>query len=345
MLPNLLRKSSMCAALTLLLFSCRQPIDIDTDRSVVPTNLPEITDFSPKAVKLGDRITITGKNFVNVQRVTLDTLTLDSIVIISPNRISARIPANPEYRFTRIYNIAVTTRVGVAESKQQIAVAYSSMTGFISLNDQPLDSVIIMATHSPKNWVGQAMTGYSYPKSSGFYSVALLSLNTGLLYTTVVNGTDFTIRPFLDGYAFSPVEQSVTIRSIQAIGETEFKASKVPTETMPTVTSISPNMASSFSGGTETGTTIVLGGKGFTGVRKVMIGIPYPASPGSSALSVGYTEATTVTINSDNQITVTLPRLDRTKTVSGRTYTNCQIYLVRDDASLLAPQRISITYI
>jgi hypothetical protein len=129
------------------------------------------------------------------------------------------------------------------------------------------------------------------------------------------------------------------------VGETEFKASKVPTETMPTVTSISPNTASSFSGGTETGTTIVLGGKGFTGVRKVMLGIPYPASPGSLAVSVGYTEATAVTINSDNQITVTLPRLDRTTTVSGKTYTNCHIYLLRDDASLLAPQRVSITYI
>ncbi|MBL7992284.1 MAG: IPT/TIG domain-containing protein [Candidatus Kapabacteria bacterium] len=242
--------------------------------------------------------------------------------------------------------MSVTTRVGIATSNYQIALTNGSITGFISIDKKPFDSVVVMVTHAPKNWLGQTLTGYTANMSfSGFYIIALTSLNIGTSNIAITDGADFSIRPFLHGYAFSPAEQTVIIQNGRTVGETEFKASKVLTETMPTVTSISPNMASSFSGGTETGTTIVLGGKGFTGVRKVMIGIPYPASPGSSAISVSYTEATAVTINSDNQITVTLPRLDRTKTVSGRTYANCQIYLVRDDASLLAPQRISITYI
>jgi hypothetical protein len=348
MLQNLLRKSSMYAALTLLLFSCRQPIDLDTDRTVVATNLPEITDFSPKVGWLGDRITITGKNFVNVQKVMLDTLTLDSIIVENRNRMSARIPNHilqGAVNTSRTYKISVTTSIGVAEAQQKIALSVTSITGFISLNEQPLDSVVVVITYVAKNLATQTLTGYGINmKSPGFYDIWSNNINTGS-NTNIPNGSDFTIRPFLSGYAFSPAEQTVIIQNGRTVGETEFKASKVPTETMPTVTSISPNTASSFSGGTETGITIVLGGKGFTGVRKVMLGIPYPASPGSLAVSVGYTEATAVTINSDNQITVTLPRLDRTTTVSGKTYTNCHIYLLRDDASLLAPQRVSITYI
>lgn len=357
MFSPFLRKSSMYAALTLLLFSCRQPIDIDTDRTVVPTNLPEITDFAPKVGWLGDRIIITGKNFVNVQKVMLDTLTLDSVVVISPNRISARIPDRvssdgfTQFLWTqsiinRASNMSVTTRVGIATSNYQLALANGSITGFISIEKKPFDSVVVMVTHASKNWIGQTLTGYGASLGfSGFYRIALTSLNIGTSNTAITDGADFSIRPFLTGYTFSPAEQTIIIQNGRTVGETEFKASKVPTEIMPSVTSITPNTASSFSGGTETGTTIVLNGKGFTGVRKVMIGIPYPASPGSSAISVGYTEATAVTINSDNQITVKLPRLDRTKTVSGKTYTNCQIYLLRDDASLLAPQRINITYI
>ena len=72
MFKRFLSVTSLYTALALLLFSCRQPIDLDIDRSVVATNLPEITDFSPKVVRDGDRITITGKNFVNVKKVMLD---------------------------------------------------------------------------------------------------------------------------------------------------------------------------------------------------------------------------------------------------------------------------------
>ncbi len=348
MVQRFLSIISLCAALTLLLFSCRQPIDLDVDRSVVATNLPEITDFSPKVVRIrnGDRITITGKNFVNVKKVMIDTLTLDSIIIENRGRISARVPNQAprgSITISRTYKISVFTPIGVTESQQKVALADNSLTGFISFNEQPLDSVVIIATYTAKNLVTQTLTGYGINmKSSGFYDIWIPNINAGSF--TVPNGANFTVRPFLSGYTFTPAEQTVTFQNQQGIGETEFKASKVPPDKMPEFTSITPSTGYSFSGSAETGTLIELRGKGFTGLRKIMIGIPYQA-PGSQSIRVEYTEATEFTMKSDGELSVRLPRFDRTKALSGRTYPNCQIYLLRDDASILAPQRISITYI
>ncbi len=346
MLTKFFYSAGVCVVLMMFTASCRQPIDLDTDRTVVPTNLPEITDFSPKAGWMGDRITITGKNFVNVQKVMMDTLTLDSVVVESPNQISAYIPYSHFYISDRIYKLSVVTKLGIAESKEVIGLSNGSIAGFVSFDSAPLDNVILVATHSPKNWTGQAISGRDYNmKSSGFYAIQLSSINTGVLYSSVINGAVFNIRPFLSGYTFTPTESNVLIQNLQAVGNNEFKAKAVPAEKLPEVTSVTPNAASSFSGGAETGTDVVLRGKGFAKIQKVMLGISYPSSPGSTSVSYGYAEATTFTIDGDNQLTIRLPRLDRTKTVSGKTYTNCQIYLLTDEGSLLAPQRISITYI
>ncbi len=346
MIQRFLSVTSFCAALALLLFSCRQPIDLDVDRSVVATNLPEITDFSPKVVRNGDRIMITGKNFVNVKKVMLDTLVLDSIIIENRGRMTARVlnqASQGTIRMSRAYKISVFTPIGVAESRQKIALSDYSITGFISFNEQPLDSVIIIATYTTKSLVTQTLTGHGINmKSSGFYDIWIPNINSGSF--NVPNGADFTVRPFLSGYAFSPSEQTVTFQNQQGVGGTEFKASKVPADKMPEFTSITPSTGYSFSGSAETGTLIELRGKGFTGLRKIMIGIPYQI-PGTQSVTVGYTEATEFTMKSDGELSVRIPRFDRTKALSGRTYTNCQIYLLRDDASILAPQRISITYI
>jgi|GEM_PF-5828149 len=335
MLSNLFRKSSMCAALTLLLFSCRQPIDIDTDRTVVPTNLPEITDFSPKIGWLGDRIIITGKNFVDVQKVMLDTLTLDSVVVESRNRISAHLPdlsivtAPMSVNFGQ-RTLSITTKIHTALAQAKSFVfARGVVVGKVSLENQLLDSVnfyIINQTKSSTDFT----TSDLYPFGKGWYSITYSSLFAGTANTT----ENLVIQPFKNGYSFIPPTRSVrTLELYKALGEQDFEAKQISSEQLPTVTSITPNFGKSFSGSPETGTDIELQGKGFSSVRKIIIAGP------------SYAEATTFRIENDAQITVRLPRFDRMKALSGRTYTNCKVYLLLENGSYLAPQRISITYI
>lgn len=338
MLQNLLRKSSVCAVLTLFLFSCRQPIDLDTDRTVVPTNLPEITDFSPKA-GLEGRVTITGKNFVNVQTVKLDTLTLDSVVVESPTLLHAYIPYIyiPIRMSFGVLSLSVTTKRGTSQASEGFVYAYGTATGKIVLNKQPLDSTILYVSSPSDNFTNiMAASTPGFPK--GWY--LLYYVNDPGTYNT----KEAIIHPFKSGYSFSPVERRI-VRGSNIVGGQDFEATPIPSERLPSVTSVSPNSGQSF-GWQKNGTTITLGGTGLTSVKKVVIVIPYPsyelANP--SATTLGYTEAKEITIDSDNQITMKLPQLDGTRVIPGRPY-NCQIYLLLENGSVAVPQRISITYL
>ncbi|MFY7999955.1 MAG: IPT/TIG domain-containing protein [Candidatus Kapaibacteriota bacterium] len=335
MFKRFLSVTSLYAALALLLFSCRQPIDLDIDRSVVATNLPEITDFSPKVGWLGDRITITGKNFTNVKNVMLDTLILDSVVVESRTRISAKIPALSVA--TAPFSIplarralSVTTKLGTASAQtQDFIFARGAVIGRIMAENQPLDSVIFNIVNQTNNWSSIGILE-GHPFGRGWYSFRYSSLSSGAVNTT----EDIVIQPFKSGYSFSPPTRNIrTLEWNKALAEQDFEAKRVPSDQLPLVSSITPNFGKSYSGAAETGTDIVLQGRGFATVRKIVV------------VGVGYTEATIFRVENDSRITVRIPRFDRFQALSGRTYTNCQIYLLRDDGSYLAPQRISITYI
>ena len=334
MFSSFLRKSSVCAALILLLFSCRQPQDLDTDRRVVPTNLPEIIDFSPKAGNWSTRITINGKNFVNVQRVMLDTLILDSVVVESPTRIQAKIPgARQPYGF--LY-LSVTTGRGTAKASEGFVRAWGIASGKITLDKQPLDSTILYLS-KPLNNVTTIIAANILGLPKGWF----------ILYGSELGGDDskeIILRPFKSGYSFAPNERRF-LKGLDIIGGQDFEATRLPPERLPSVTSITPSVGASY-GWSETGTTIVLAGTGFTKVKKAVIVTPYPspdlANPHSTTL--GYKEAKAITIENDNKISIAIPRLDGTKAIPGRTY-NCQIYLLTDEGSIVAPQRVNITYL
>ena len=337
----------------IVLTSCRQPLDIDANRTITPTNLPEIIDVTPRVTQLGDRITIVGNNFVNVRNVFWDTIPLDSLTVSSPNRIIARVPSRFDPAqigrfYNQAYNISVVTRVGTAQSEQFLGMSFGSIAGYISIDNTPLDSVIVVAVHEAKNWVTQTITSNGLQlRSPGFYSMPLSNINTGSGYSTILAGADFKVRPFLHGYSFVPVERTVIVDRFgnKINGETEFTAKRLPITSMPEVHSISPINGSSFSGSPETGTIITLRGKNMNAVKQIMVGVPYPVSFGSSVTTIRYVETINIRRESDEIVQFRIPRLDRTITVSGRTYTNCQIYLLLENGSYLAPQRISVTYI
>lgn len=345
MRSHILRTIATGVALTLLLFSCRQPQDLDTDRTVVPTNLPEIIDFSPKAG--AGRITITGKNFVNVQMVKLDTLTLDSVVVESSTLLHAYIPFGYRYLSNRTYipitmpwgvlNLSVITKRGTTQATEGFVYAYGTASGKIILNKQPLDSTLLYVSSPTDNF-----TNIMAANTAGF------PIGWYLLYYGNDPGYYITkeaiVRPYKSGYSFSPMERRI-VRGLNIVGGQDFEASPIPPERLPSVTSITPSVGASY-GWSETGTTIVLSGTGFNKVKKAVIVTPYPspemANPYSTTL--GYKEAKAITIESDNKLSIAIPRLDGTKAIPGRTY-NCQIYLLTDEGSIVAPQRISITYL
>ncbi len=146
MRSHLLHIFGISAVLTLLLFSCRQAQDLDTDRTVVPTNLPEITDFSPKAGYLGDTITIIGKNFLNVESVGIDKLPITSYKIVSSNRIVAILPTEAVITtMAQLFRqgfltLNVATKLGTASAPSSFVMAQGMITGKIMLANAPLDS-------------------------------------------------------------------------------------------------------------------------------------------------------------------------------------------------------------
>lgn len=337
MLTKFFYYAGVCVVLMMFTASCRQPIDLDTDRTVVPTNLPEITDFSPKAGWMGDRITITGKNFVNVQKVMLDTLTLDSVVVESPTQISAHIPeSRPPFipPSTGLKTINLRTKRGAAASNEKsFAFTLRSIVGRVTSGSQLLDSLVFLVVNTNNATTRIETFAFANFSPTGWYAIGY---STG--YTGNLNETEnTTIRPFRNGYSFSPRTRSVqTLPGYTPIGGQDFEGKPLADNLLPSVISITPNSGFSYSGSAEIGTTLALRGTNFSTVKKIIVG--YPAAQ-------NFSEVLDFTINNDNQITLKLPRFDPTKALSGKTYTNCQIYLLTDEGSLLAPQRISITYI
>ncbi len=165
------------------------------------------------------------------------------------------------------------------------------------------------------------------------------------------NPEEIIIRPIRSGYGFRPVERIVSARGGRRLTiAQDFEAFITPAQQMPEVTSVVPNSGRSFSDTSQQiGTTITLTGKGFSEVRKVLIGVPYTYTAALNLIhhfvsSVIFSEASVVQIANDSQMTIRLPRLQSQLAIRGGQYVNCRILILRDDTSLLVPQRISIQY-
>jgi hypothetical protein len=346
MVSPFLRLSSICAALTILLVSCRQPLDLDTDRTIVPTNAPEITDFSPKVGTFDEKITIVGKNFLNVERVMLDNIRLDSVRVENRNRITAQLPfgraAAGVYK-SGLRSFSVTTKSGVGVSRPEFALAWGMILGKITMNGKPLDSTEIFFRNVIRDKSGKASTSPRSLFSGDFAKGWFLANLQNIFSPSTFDSEEFTIRPFRSGYTFIPPERTIVTAGRGRITQVqEFEAVPTPQENMPTISAITPDTASSSgASGTPTGTEITIRGKGLSGVRRVLIGVLYP--PFLRAGEYIYSEATILSVESDTQVTVRLPRLPSGYVVLGTVYTNCHVYVIRDDTSLLAPQRITVT--
>jgi hypothetical protein len=345
MRSHLLHIFGISAVLTLLLFSCRQAQDLDTDRTVVPTNVPEITDFSPKVGTFDEKITIVGKNFLNVERVMLDNIQLDSVRVENRNRITAQLPfgraAAGVYK-SGLRSLSVTTKSGVGISRPEFALAWGMILGRITMNGTPLGGTEVFFRDFIRDKSGKASTS---PQSlfSGEFANGWFLAGTSNFYPASprFDPAEFVIRPFRSGYTFTPPERTILTGDRGRVTQVqEFEAALTPPENMPTVTAITPDTASSSgASGTPTGTEITIRGKGLSGVRRVLIGILY--TPFMRASEYIYHEATILSVEGDTQVTVRLPRMSYV--VLGNVYTNCPVYVIRDDTSLLAPQRITIT--
>lgn len=364
MRSHILRILGINAVLALLLFSCRQPSDLDTDRTVVPINVPEITDFSPKAGYLGDTITIVGKNFVNVESVTI--LGLPSPMefrVVNTNRIISILPVEtPQITTAQVFRrgflpLTVKAKLGTAYAPSDFLMLRGLISGRITLNNEPLDSADIFLTIPSKDLSGQAdlkiyrqtiMPNFTNPRI-GWYFVDNESFL--LQASQYLEPGEVTIRPIRSGYGFKPIVQTIRTNGNRRLTIAQnFEAVITPPEQMPEVTSVVPTFGSSFSTSmTETGTDITLRGKGFTEVRKVFIGVTYSYSRLPISLIVSpflnnliFTEVSSIQILNDSQMTIRLPRLPHQIAVRGDQFNNCRILIVRDDTSLLASQRITI---
>ena len=357
----------LIVALAFTFCACQQVTDINTDRKVTTIDLsglpqtkqPEITDFSPKYGWMGDRITITGKNFINVQKVLLDSIPFDSVVVESPTKIIALVPGNSIhlssggiYRYgldLGLKTVRVTTQSGTASAKNTpFAYSEKMFLGKVTLDEHPLDSVIFSIENLTQNFrQTTAQTEMDRRFGRGWYSVG---------YWGDV-AEEFIVQPFKNGYRFFPPTRKVRTLSMgKALGEQDFVAQRIPVEqTLFTVTSITPTIGKSYSKPIEgkTGTDLILKGTGFSSIRKIFIAaspLEYGcnvaeafANPAYGYKFYGYREATNFKIESDTQVIVQIPSFGLTAQ-SGLIYRDCLIYLVSEEGSVIASQKVDISY-
>ncbi len=357
----------MLLALALTLCACQQVTDINTDRKVIATGLsvptetkqPEIIDFTPKYGWMGDRIIITGKNFINVQQVLLDSIPFDSIVVESPTRIIASVPGNSTklssgqlYRYgldLGLKTVKVKTQSGISKAPNaQFAYSEKMFLGKVTVDEHPLDSVVFSIENLTRNYRRTtAQTEMDRRFGSGWYSVGYLG----------DFAEEFIVQPFKNGYRFFPPSRRVRTLSLgKALGEQDFIAQRLPSEQILfTVTSITPTIGKSYSKPIEgkTGTDIILKGTGFSSIRKIFIAaspLEYGcnvaeafANPAYGYKFYGYREAANFRIESDTQVIVQIPSFGLTAQ-SGLIYRDCLIYLVSEEGSVVASQKVDISY-
>jgi IPT/TIG domain len=320
---------------------CKPSIDLDTGRTINPVNLPEITDIEPKGISLQTEttVTITGKNFVNVEQVSFDTTLASAFRVESPNRIVATFAQNPFWRSRNFRQVSIKGRPGTTTSERLIGFG-EAISGRINIPEAKPPGGVYLYCKQGEQQMFVMSSNVQYPQnwvlSSSYYYLAL----SNLVSTEPTNGL-LTVRPFLSGYTFTPAEQSIT-PELKPFGGFDFTGRKVnATETLE-VSDIQPREGASNSGGERTGTDVTVSGKGFTRMQKVLVTVRY-GNTGGSADQITFEEGTIVRIDSDKQMVIRVPRFDRKYAFSGRFY-DCQIYLLREDTSVLGEQNIRVKY-
>lgn len=349
------------ASICFAMLGCKPVIELETDRTIVAVNLPEITDLEPKALSpfTTARVTIIGKNFIDVEQVQLNTtvvnstvsqtLIAQSITVESPNRIIATFSTSSPFNFSNVAlsRVTVTAKRGVSTSDRFIIVG-NAFSGRITIDKKPFDNVLLYCTKAPQTVCifdvkALAQNSVASEAAKGYYSLPLYAFGSGLpMSNNFLLQGKFTFRPFLSGHSFTPSELMFE-GDASAVGGLDFTGRKLTTDEMPTVSDVQPRSGVSNSGGEQTGTDFTVSGKGFSGLQKVLIAVRY-GNPSDPDEQFSFEEGRILHIDNDTQVVIRLPRFDRTKAFSGAVY-NCRIYLLRNDTSVLAEQMISIRYI
>lgn len=329
--------------------ACRTVIDLDTERTVTATNLPEITDVSPKYGFLNTRIIITGRNFHDVQKVLLDTMQFDSVRVENASTIRCvlRYTAGRVAEFYAFgwRDVSVVTKRGTAVVRSIYATG-TGIVGRITSSTKDIPDSVHLVIYERSGAIGSQHRSGVSAFGKGAYHVTAQAGDFGRW-----RGNTYTIRPFLHGYGFRPIER-IAVPLEVLLGEQDFEAVRVPAEQMPQIKDIKPLMGESYSSGEKTGSEIALTGKGFTGIRKILFGVFYSIDPLTSDPSIyasnnelnRYEEATTFTVVSDTLLKVNIPRLNSRRIYSYDAPFESTIYLLRDDAAATTPQRIRIKY-
>jgi Subtilase family len=296
---------------------------------------PTISDFTPVTGPVGTSVVITGTNFTGTTVVSFNGIPATSFTVNSPTQITATVPAG-----ATTGSIAVTTPNGTVSSVGlfTLTVPAPTVTGF-SPNSGPVGtSVVIAGTNftgtTALNFNGTAAS-FVVNSDTQISATVPVGASTGAIAVTSPNGTAtsvglFTVTiptPTLSGFspANGPVGTSVVITGTNFTGATAVQfngqaatftvnsATQI-TATVPngatngpisvttpdgtaisstnfTVTIPAPSVASFSPSSGPVGTSVVINGTNFTGATVVKF----------NGL------AATFTVNSDTQITTTVP--------------------------------------
>lgn len=348
----------LCFIIAVATLSCRQAIDIDIERKTIATNLPEITDFYPKAPSnyTYERLTIIGKNFFNIRQVLIDTLKLDSVVVESSERLSGSFSYRkrpfPQSYIANIPNgflsIKVITQVGTAQSSDGFVNFIGYTAGKITENTTPLDStgldvimtngfgeksrITLLSNNTITNPTEAQWLNRGFPL--GWYMLTPISLNNNY------GITELTIKPFKSGYRFTPTERTIK-QGRMLVGGQDFSAKPIISNSLPLITDISPIIGNVY-GWIDTGTTFTIRGLRFGLIEKVLLAVP-PIFP-SGNMQVMYLEGQNL-IRTDSLIQFTLPGINKIPLPTRGTYNNCRIYFLLANGGSYSPEkRITIIY-
>jgi len=273
---------------------------------------PVITGFTPTSGRVGDTVTVSGTNFVNVSSVTFDGGAA-SFTVTSPTLLTAVVPVGATSG-----PIRVTTAQGTATSPTPFTVIAPppTISGFTPSQGKAGANVIITGQNfdavPANNQVRFAGVSASLISATSSTLIATVppGAMTGLISVTTAGGTvqsatAFTVVPITafsvtPALATLPIGESQQVRAIATFAD----QTTLDVTSFTTWVSSNPNVFSVTGGGLAQGVaqgtatiTGTLGGLGGSGSVQVVANDgsgPLPPDPSSVAPSLDSTVVTTV---------------------------------------------------
>lgn len=177
---------------------------------------PTVSGFTPPAGKLGEAVTITGTNFVNVQAVTFNGVAAATFTVTGATALTATVPigaATGPLSVTTAGGTAISTGHFVVLPTPDFQISARPVTLVIPASGQASYAVSLTGSGGFTNLATLAVTGLPAGMTAAFRNATLTTGQVTVL-TLTTNGTTPAGTYSLTVTAVGPVDGVATVRSV-----------------------------------------------------------------------------------------------------------------------------------